>query len=79
LETKRDDAIMHGLMMVILVSGFVIEGSRMAVTELATPLAPWSPVGLLVGQFISWTGEETLRTVHRLTWWFHLLLVSAVA
>ena len=75
LETKRDDAIMHSLMMVILLSGFVIEGSRMAVTELATPLAPWSPVGLLVGQGISWLGEETLRTVHKLTWWFHLLLV----
>ena len=47
LETKRDDAIMHGLMLTILVTGFVIEGARMAVTETGTPLAPWSPVGLV--------------------------------
>ena len=34
LETTRDDALMHGLLFAILVSGFVIEGARMAVTEL---------------------------------------------
>ena len=47
LPTKPDDAIMHGLLLAILITGFIIEGSRMAVTELGTPLAPWSPVGLL--------------------------------
>ena len=50
LETKRDDAIMHGLLFLILVTGFVIEGARMAVTELGTPVAAWSPVGLAGGQ-----------------------------
>jgi hypothetical protein len=44
---KRDDAIMHGLLFAILITGFVIEGARMAVTEMGTPLAPWSPVGLI--------------------------------
>ncbi|KGO34621.1 electron transporter, partial [Desulfobulbus sp. Tol-SR] len=39
LITKPDDAIMHGLMLVILITGFVIEGARMAVTETGTPLA----------------------------------------
>ncbi|RLB68094.1 MAG: hypothetical protein DRH08_01980 [Deltaproteobacteria bacterium] len=41
LETKIDDAIMHGLLFAILISGFVIEGARMAVTELGTCLAIW--------------------------------------
>jgi len=75
LETKRDDAIMHGLMTIILLTGFVIEGSRMAVTELGTPVALWSPVGHLLAQSMAWLGEDALRLVHKLTWWFHLLLV----
>lgn len=75
LETKRDDAIMHGLMTIILLTGFVIEGTRMAVTELGTPLAAWSPVGNLIAVSMSWLGEDALRTLHKLTWWFHLLLV----
>ena len=39
LETSLDDALMHGLLFVILLTGFVIEGARMAVTELGTPLS----------------------------------------
>ena len=77
LETKKDDAIMHGLLFAILISGFVIEGARMAVTELGTSLAYWSPVGLVFAKGMVGLGEEGLRSVHSLTWWFHLLLVMA--
>ena len=75
LETKRDDAIMHGLMTFILLSGFVIEGARMAVTELGQPVAMWSPVGHLLAQGVAWRGEDALRTIHKLSWWLHLLMV----
>ena len=75
LETKRDDAIMHGLLFVILLTGFIIEGARMAVTELGSPLAQWSPVGLLFAKGMAGVGESGLRVVHQITWWFHLLLV----
>ena len=77
LVTKPDDAIMHGLMLTILITGFVIEGARMAVTETGTPLAPWSPVGMAFAGLLSGAGEGTLLTVHKLTWWFHLLLAMA--
>lgn len=75
LETKKDDAIMHGLMLTILITGFIIEGSRMAVTEMGTPLALWSPVGLVFAKALSGIGEGGLLLLHKLTWWFHLLLV----
>ena len=75
LETGRDDALMHGLLLAILLSGFLIEGARMAVTELGTPLAAWSPVGLVVAKALSGLGEPTLRALHRGTWWFHFALV----
>ncbi len=75
LETKKDDAIMHGLMFTILITGFVIEGSRMAMTEMGTPLALWSPIGLIVAEILVGLGESGLLVLHKLTWWFHLLLV----
>ena len=75
LETKKDDAIMHGLLFAILLTGFVIEGARMAVTEVGTPLAVWSPVGLVFAKTMSGMGEQVLLGVHRGTWWLHLLLV----
>jgi Fe-S oxidoreductase/nitrate reductase gamma subunit len=75
LETNRDDAVMHGLLFVILATGFVIEGARMAVTELGTPLSYWSPVGLLFAKGMAGMGEDSLRALHAGTWWFHLLLV----
>ena len=75
LETKKDDAIMHGLLLTILITGFLIEGARIAVTELGTLLSFWSPIGLLVAHGISGMGEGGLRALHKVTWWLHLLLV----
>lgn len=77
LETSVDDAIMHGLLLAILVGGFVIEGARMAVTELGSPLAAWSPVGLLFAKLLAPLGEENLRALHQYNWWLHFALVMA--
>ncbi len=74
LVTKGDDALMHGLLFAILITGFLIEGARMAVTEMGTPLAGWSPVGLVVAKLLTGVGEPGLRTLHIGLWWFHLLL-----
>jgi len=75
LETKKDDAIMHGILFAILITGFIIEGARMAVTELGTPLAVWSPVGFVVAKVMSGMGEEALLGLHKGVWWLHLFLV----
>jgi Fe-S oxidoreductase len=75
LVTKSDDALMHGLLFAILVTGFLIEGARMAVTEIHTPqLAAWSPVGWAVAILFSGMDEAGLRNLHTYLWWFHLLL-----
>ncbi|MBK5277218.1 MAG: 4Fe-4S dicluster domain-containing protein [Desulfuromonadales bacterium] len=77
LETTRDDAIMHGLLFSILITGFVIEGARMAVSELPgnMALALWSPVGLLFARALSGMGEAGLRALHASLWWLHFFLV----
>lgn len=75
LENKLDDLVMHGLLLTILFSGFVIEGARMAVTEMGTPLAAWSPVGLFAAKLMAGMEESALRGLHENLWWFHLFLV----
>lgn len=74
LETGRDDVIMHGLLLAILLTGFVIEGARMTVTELNSPLASWSPVGLVIARGLTGTRPELLLALHKGLWWFHLVL-----
>jgi Fe-S oxidoreductase/nitrate reductase gamma subunit len=76
LETKREDWLVHALLFSILVSGFLIEGSRMAVTELPghQDIARWSPAGLMVAHLISFMGDGALRGLHKGLWWLHLLL-----
>ena len=75
LENKKDDIIMHALLLAILITGFVIEGARMAVTEMGTPLSAWSPVGLWVAKALSGMGDSAVRGLHSNLWWLHLLMV----
>jgi len=77
LETSRDDAIMHGLLFAIIITGYVIEGARMAVTELPSrlDLALWSPIGLVLAKPLAGMGESSLRTLHQGMWWLHFFLV----
>ena len=76
LETTRQDWFIHALLFSILFTGFLIEGSRMAVTELRDHpgLALWSPAGLVTARLLSFMGEASLRNLHEGLWWFHLLL-----
>ncbi len=76
LETKREDGIVHALLFAILISGFLIEGSRMAVTELPghQAIARWSPAGMMVAHLVSFMGEGALRVLHKGLWWLHLML-----
>ncbi|WP_028318884.1 heterodisulfide reductase-related iron-sulfur binding cluster [Desulfobulbus elongatus] len=75
LVTKGDDALMHGFLFAILITGFLIEGARMAVTEMHIPqLAAWSPVGWGVATLLAGLDEAGLRTLHVVLWWCHLLL-----
>jgi Fe-S oxidoreductase len=63
------------ILFVINVTGFVMEGARLAVVK--PWWAPWSPVGYAVGQgFLSvGLGEGILRGLYLGTWLFHAAVV----
>ncbi len=80
LATIRDDYIIYGLLFAILVTAYLIEGARMAVTEInQNPyLAMFSPVGLLVARLLSGLSESTLREMHKVLWWVHFFLAMSL-
>jgi Fe-S oxidoreductase/nitrate reductase gamma subunit len=76
LETSRDDYVAHGLLFAILVTGFVVEGVRIAATELRTNpgLASFSPVGMVVGKLFVDMTPDALSLIHKVLWWVHFFL-----
>ncbi len=81
LDNKRDDLIALLLILVIIISGFVLEGLRIAATELQTNpgWAVWSPGGYVFALAFEGAGQETLLGWHTSTWWFHIILTLGTA
>ena len=77
LEIVKDDYIVLQLLFAILITGFLIEGARMAATEIQQnpSLALFSPGGLLIGQLFMSMSTDTLLMTHKILWWLHLVLV----
>ncbi len=73
INTVLDDWIALGLLLLVFVQGFVIEGARIAATELPRnlPQAPWSPVGYAFALIMKDWSPEHLGSFHRFQWWFH--------
>lgn len=77
LNRRKDDAIILGLFLLILIQGFVIEAARLAYFHPAW--ANWSPVGWELAKLFNAVGISTagLLSLHRFFWWFHLLTALA--
>ncbi|MDT8447982.1 MAG: heterodisulfide reductase-related iron-sulfur binding cluster [bacterium] len=79
LLPETGDGWMYLNLFTILLTGFLLEGLRMAVTEvgLNEALAIYSPVGLIFARWFALLDEGTIRSLHLGLWWFHLVLVTA--
>ncbi|EGO65886.1 heterodisulfide reductase-related iron-sulfur binding cluster [Acetonema longum] len=71
LDNKPDDLYTLLLIEAILVTGFLLEGLRMA--AIPDPWAAWSPVGAAVAALFSGGSPAGLRSAHQAVWWIHLL------
>jgi Fe-S oxidoreductase/nitrate reductase gamma subunit len=80
LDTRPDAAFVHLLLLCVLLSGFVVEGLRMAVTEVGgnPVLARYSPVGLLFSLPFAGLQPARLEGLHQWLWWLHLVFALAV-
>ncbi|MFQ5996759.1 MAG: (Fe-S)-binding protein [Dehalococcoidales bacterium] len=76
LDNKREDLVALILILALVVSGFVVEGFRIAATELKThpDWAPWSPGGYILALGFSGLSQAALLIWHQITWWLHALM-----
>jgi Fe-S oxidoreductase/nitrate reductase gamma subunit len=74
LNSKWDDGIILGLFFVIVVSGFFIEGFRIAVIR--PGWKNWSPVGYGLAVLFHLVGLKIgqMQNLHSVFWWFHLVI-----
>ncbi len=76
LDNTVDDLVALSLISLVVVTGFFVEGFRIAATELKTTpaWAAWSPGGFILAQAFSGLSQDTLLTWHRIIWWLHMLI-----
>ncbi len=71
LETRAEDSFVLVLIFAILITGFAIEGARIAVTK--PQWAAFSPIGYVSAKIMKGIGLGTAGA-HKFFWWFHMLL-----
>jgi Fe-S oxidoreductase/nitrate reductase gamma subunit len=71
------DGFVLGLILIILVTGFFLEGARIVATD--DQWADWSPVGYATGVLLQaiFPNVEAIKEFHRYTWWFHMGIAFA--
>ena len=76
LDNKAEDLIALFLILAVVASGFIVEGFRLAATELKTSpdWAPWSPGGYALALAFSGLSQTALLAWHQVTWWLHVLI-----
>jgi Fe-S oxidoreductase/nitrate reductase gamma subunit len=82
LDNRRDDLVTLSLIFVVIITGFIIEGLRMAATELVSEpgWAVWSPGGYVFARAFTGASHDSLLAWHVGLWWFHTLLaLGAIA
>ncbi len=72
LVSRTSDYVVLITFFVILVSGFVVEGLRIAGTQ--DPWAIWSPIGYAFSFLFVGCSPEQISTIHAVLWWGHMAL-----
>jgi len=81
LKRQRVDWILPVLLLVIVVTGFAVEGLRLAANGSELGYAQgWSPVGALFAGMTGGADANALMNGHAVLWWLHVLLaLGAIA
>jgi Fe-S oxidoreductase/nitrate reductase gamma subunit len=80
LDNKGEDLAALLLILALVLSGFVVEGFRIAATELqANPgWAPWSPGGYVLALGFQGLSQSALLIGHQVTWWLHAVMAMGM-
>jgi Fe-S oxidoreductase/nitrate reductase gamma subunit len=71
-KLTRDDAYVLTLLVFITLTGYLVEGLRIAVTQ--PEWAPWSPIGNALASIFISLGDPTNQALHVTLWSAHILV-----
>ncbi|MDN5323355.1 MAG: hypothetical protein PWQ67_1809 [Clostridia bacterium] len=74
IDKKPEDYIVVLLIAFIILTGFIIEGLRLNVTNVLWK--KWSPVGLLFSLGFRGLSVSFQQTLHKFIWWIHVVSVG---
>jgi len=72
VKLSRDDAYILTLLVFITITGYLVEGLRIAVDQ--PDWAPWSPVGNGLASLFRSMGDPSNQTLHVILWSAHILV-----
>ena len=73
---QNEDALILGLLGFVLFTGILVEGLRIAGSEIPggnENWSKWSPAGYVVAKLVSGVNAERLLDAHVWWWWFHIV------
>ncbi|MFZ3089200.1 MAG: heterodisulfide reductase-related iron-sulfur binding cluster [Nitrospirota bacterium] len=74
IKTNREDIIILLTLLIIAITGFFIEGARIAANNFP-PFEIWSPVGHMAARLmVAVHSPEQIPSLHRVFWIFHAIL-----
>jgi len=71
-DNKPDDLICLVWILAVLVTGFLVEGGRIAATK--PDYEVWSLVGWYTASLYGSLDQAAIETVHRVLWYFHMII-----
>ncbi|MCX5817601.1 MAG: heterodisulfide reductase-related iron-sulfur binding cluster [Proteobacteria bacterium] len=72
LDNKPDDAITLVWILAVLVTGFLVEGARIASSR--PDFEVWSFVGWITSYLFLGLGQDGIKAAHKFFWYFHMLI-----
>jgi len=76
LDTKPIDTFALVLISFIILTGFLNESLRIAITDFPE-FEVWSPVGYTLAHLFGWISIPTLEVTHYINWWLHMISAFA--
>ncbi len=71
LDNVLDDAIVLALILVVVITGFILEGSRIAAAQAPTEWARWSFLGYAFSKMFTGAASGAQVSWYQGLWWFH--------
>lgn len=73
----KQELFMYGMLLALILLGFLLEGLRIAGTGMNPAEKLWSPFGYMIATIFSGMNEESIASIFKITWLVHMINTMA--